>query len=191
MVSGPEIAIVAGVETAGGDVWWTEAKVCPEGKCISIDFSKKTDGKVGMLEATPVAAGILFPDGNTWTKNTWTEESGAAGYIGKYADEHHAEGWRTIAVSGSEEAIVAGVDEKGGPAWSTKGTMVDDKLNIDFSEKSGGAVGLLATEIVETGIKFPDGNVWTKYVAEVETGKKKCDVNFVKDMVKEMKCVVA
>jgi hypothetical protein len=121
MVSGPETAIVAGVETAGGDVWWTEAKVCPEGKCISIDFSKKTDGMVGILEATPVTAGILFPDGNTWTKNTWTEESGAANYVGKYADEHHADGWRTIAVSGSEEAIVAGVDEKGGPAWSTKG----------------------------------------------------------------------
>eukprot|EP00976_Prorocentrum_cordatum_P085768 1186229-Prorocentrum_minimum.AAC.6 len=119
LLSGPETAIVAGIDSEGGDVWWTEGKVCPEGKCITIDFSKKTGGKVGELKAEPVETGILFPDGNTWTK--FAGESSASGFQGKFADEHHADGWRTIAVSGAEEAIVAGVDEAGGDAWWTKG----------------------------------------------------------------------
>lgn len=191
LMSGPESGIVAGVDEKDGAVWWTEATVCPEGKCISIDFSKKTKGKVGLLEAKPVDAGILFPDGNTWTR--YAEESSADGFSGKYADEHHADGWRTIAVNGPEEAIVAGLDEEGGDAWWTKGTMVEGKLNIDFSVKSNGAVGLLATEIVETGLKFPDGNIWSKYSPEEKPPKKKCDVNFVKDLFNDAKqmCVVA
>eukprot|EP00959_Pyramimonas_sp_CCMP1952_P395255 8281850-Pyramimonas_sp.AAC.2 len=71
--------------------------------------------------------------------------------------------------------------------------MADGKLNIDFTKKSGGAVGLLATEIEETGIKFPDGNLWKKYVEETKKAEstRKCDV--VKDLGKKLteKCIVA
>jgi|AntRauMFilla1563_2_1112583.scaffolds.fasta_scaffold69579_1 hypothetical protein len=38
--------------------------------------------------------------------------------------------------------------------------MAEGKLAIDFSKKSGGAVGEVPAECVENGILFPDGNVW-------------------------------
>jgi hypothetical protein len=50
--------------------------------------------------------------------------------------------------------------------FSSTGTVVKDfnkaKLLIDFSKKTGGKVGLLTAETVEKGIKFPDGNVWSR-----------------------------
>jgi hypothetical protein len=36
------------------------------------------------------------------------------------------------------------------------------KLLIDFSKKTGGKVGLLTAEKAEKGIRFPDGNEWSK-----------------------------
>lgn len=48
-----------------------EGKVSEDGDSIAIDFSPKTEGRVGLLVGkyddfgTP---GILFPDGNKWLK---------------------------------------------------------------------------------------------------------------------------
>ena len=53
------------------DVWSLEGKVSEDGESISIDFSPKTNGRVGLLVGkydTVGGAGIAFPDGNKWLK---------------------------------------------------------------------------------------------------------------------------
>lgn len=53
------------------DVWSIEGKVAEDDSSISIDFSSKTQGRVGLLVGKYDdfnGAGIVFPDGNKWTK---------------------------------------------------------------------------------------------------------------------------
>ena len=53
------------------DVWKLEGKVSEDGESITIDFSPKTEGRVGVLVGKYDdfnGGGILFPDGNKWTK---------------------------------------------------------------------------------------------------------------------------
>lgn len=53
------------------DVWKLEGKVSEDGESLSIDFAPKTEGRVGLLVGkydTFDGPGILFPDGNKWTK---------------------------------------------------------------------------------------------------------------------------
>merc|ERR1719238_1220166 len=61
----------AGVQPTLADVWKTDGKVSEDGQTISIDFTAKTEGKVGLLVGKYDdfnGAGIVFPDGNKWTK---------------------------------------------------------------------------------------------------------------------------
>ena len=53
------------------DVWSIEGKVSEDGQSIAIDFSAKTNGKVGLLVGEYDdfnGPGIRFPDGNKWSK---------------------------------------------------------------------------------------------------------------------------
>lgn len=54
------------------NVWKLEGKVSEAGDTITVDFSPKTQGRVGKLVGTydnfGGAEGILWPDGNKWTK---------------------------------------------------------------------------------------------------------------------------
>jgi len=174
MASGKkDTVLVAGVDTPDGEVWWTEAEVV--GNVLCIDFSKKTNGKVGKLEAKPLESrgnapvnegtGLLFTDGSIW-KRYAPKGSRTSDFAGTFSDPKHPEGWRMIAAVGFNETIVVGVDDPTRPGWWTKGTLVKDfnkaKLLVDFSKKTGGKVGLLTAETVEKGIKFPDGNVWSR-----------------------------
>eukprot|EP00959_Pyramimonas_sp_CCMP1952_P117985 2466996-Pyramimonas_sp.AAC.1 len=72
---------------------------------------------------------------------------------------HHPEGWRTIAAVGPRAAIVCGVDEYGGDVWAIHATMGggnSSDLNIDFTMKSKGAVGVLAcTAITKVRVVHP------------------------------------
>lgn len=62
----------AGQQVTLEDVWKLEGKVSEDGESISIDFSPKTNGKVGLLvgkfDEFGGVPGIVFPDGNKWTK---------------------------------------------------------------------------------------------------------------------------
>ena len=60
-----------GVQPTLADVWSLEGKVSEDGESISIDFSPKTNGRVGLLVGKLDdfnGQGIAFPDGNKWTK---------------------------------------------------------------------------------------------------------------------------
>ena len=61
----------AGVQPTLEDVWKLEGKVSEDGSAITIDFAPKTEGRVGVLVGKYDdfnGPGILFPDGNKWTK---------------------------------------------------------------------------------------------------------------------------
>ena len=61
----------AGDKPTLADVWSIEGKVAEDGQSIAIDFSAKTNGKVGLLIGEYDdfnGPGIKFPDGNKWTK---------------------------------------------------------------------------------------------------------------------------
>jgi len=180
-----DTVLVAGVDQKVGEVWWTEGAVV--GNVLQIDFSKKSKGKVGKLTAksTNGGKGLLFADGNTW-KRYASKDSNAADFTGRYSDPNHPEGWRMIAPTGLDDTILVGVDAFSGAGWWTKGTVALETLEdedskalshrmqfglkkktkatllIDFTEKSGGKVGVLSAELVEKGIKFADGNVWSR-----------------------------
>ena len=52
-------------------MWKLEGKVSEDGESVAIDFSPKTNGRVGLLVGkydTIGGAGISFPDGNKWIK---------------------------------------------------------------------------------------------------------------------------
>jgi hypothetical protein len=54
-----------------GDVWKLEGKVSEAGDTITVDFSPKTEGRVGLLVGKYDefnGEGIVWPDGNKWTK---------------------------------------------------------------------------------------------------------------------------
>lgn len=57
-----------GVQPTLADVWKLEGTVSEDGESISIDFSPKTNGRVGLLVGKYEDEGIVFPDGNKWTK---------------------------------------------------------------------------------------------------------------------------
>ena len=118
--TGPCKVCVAGMDDKEGDVWCMEGTLDPVANCIGLDFTKKSNGAVGVLTAKPCPEGIEFPDGSKWTKFD-PSTSSAAVFLGAYIDGHHPEGWRTIAACGPEEAMVAGVDDKDGAPWCTKG----------------------------------------------------------------------
>jgi hypothetical protein len=129
MASGKkDTVLVAGVDTPNGEVWWTEAEVV--GNILCIDFSKKTNGKVGKLEAKPLESrgnapvnegtGLLFTDGSTW-KRYVPKGSRTSDFAGTFSDSKHPEGWRMIAAVGFNETIVVGVDDPTRPGWWTKG----------------------------------------------------------------------
>eukprot|EP00242_Pyramimonas_sp_CCMP2087_P010756 CAMPEP_0198199638 /NCGR_PEP_ID=MMETSP1445-20131203/2871_1 /TAXON_ID=36898 /ORGANISM="Pyramimonas sp., Strain CCMP2087" /LENGTH=266 /DNA_ID=CAMNT_0043869523 /DNA_START=159 /DNA_END=959 /DNA_ORIENTATION=+ len=180
-----DTVLVAGVDQKDGEVWWTEGAVV--GNVLQIDFSKKSKGKVGKLAAKSIngGKGLLFADGNTW-KRYASKDSSAVDFTGRYSDPNHPEGWRIIAPTGLNDTIVVGVDDSAGAGWWTKGTVALETLEdedskalshrlkfglkkktkatllIDFSKKSGGKVGVLTAELVEKGIEFADGNVWSR-----------------------------
>lgn len=58
----------AELKATPADLWKLEGTVAADGKTISIDFSPKTNGRVGLLEGKYEDGGIVFPDGNKWTK---------------------------------------------------------------------------------------------------------------------------
>jgi hypothetical protein len=131
MASGKkDTVLVAGVDQKDGEVWWTEAEVV--GNVLQIDFSKKTNGKVGKLNAKPVnnGTGLSFPDGNTW-KRFASKEASTADFAGTYSDPKHPEGWRMIAPTGlvscdwpGDETLVVGVDDPARGSWWTKGALI-------------------------------------------------------------------
>ena len=115
---------VAGMDGEEGDVWCLMGTCCYVKNCVSLDFSKKSNGAVGMLCAKPCPEGIEFPDGSKWIKFCPSGCTKAARFTGAYKDLHHPEGWRTIAPCGPEEAMVAGMDDKTGAPWCMKGEVL-------------------------------------------------------------------
>eukprot|EP00959_Pyramimonas_sp_CCMP1952_P294785 6165620-Pyramimonas_sp.AAC.1 len=81
---------VAGMDGEEGDVWCLMGTCCYVKNCVSLDFSKKSNGAVGMLEAKPCPEGIEFPDGSKWTKFDGSTSS-ACPFLGAYKDLHHPE----------------------------------------------------------------------------------------------------
>mmetsp|Transcript_1867 Transcript_1867/g.4735 ORF Transcript_1867/g.4735 Transcript_1867/m.4735 type:complete len:156 (-) Transcript_1867:57-524(-) len=112
-------------------------------------------GLLSWSVATPLLASSLPADAAPWA--------------GKYTDPKHPGCKREIAVNGKTLAITgtdgkpgcgAGVEEK---AWALSARLEEesgDSVLIDFSPK-GGPKNLLGTWDTN-GIKFPDGNKWTK-----------------------------
>jgi hypothetical protein len=81
-------------------------------------------------------------------------------YEGSYSDPFHPEGYRTVVVNGDGTATVTGIDYKDKPMWTITGYFKGSDLLIDFSVK-GGPKDLLS-RYEDGGMKFPDGNKWSK-----------------------------
>jgi hypothetical protein len=95
--------------------------------------------------------------------------SQAVDFSGSYADPFHQNCQRVIEVKGSS-AILSGTDgnpacppDGSGTAWKLTGKVDGDKIFVDFSPK-GGPTNLKGYWDASSpaGIKWPDGNKWTK-----------------------------
>lgn len=82
-----------------------------------------------------------------------------AAWTGRYSDPNHPRGYREVSLKGNALTIV-GRDEPEGPKWTLSATANGASAKIDFSPK-GGPPNLEAT-LQPNGIRFPDGNLWTK-----------------------------
>merc|ERR1719382_1432170 len=78
---------------------------------------------------------------------------------GKYSDPNHPGCPRRI-ISQAGSLIVTGADEDKVP-FKLSGKVSGKLVTIDFSPK-GGPKDLTAEILPLIGLKFPDGNVWTK-----------------------------
>lgn len=78
---------------------------------------------------------------------------------GTYKDPLHPGCPRKVVLSGST-VIVTGSDEDGKP-WKVKGLVKGTRVLLDFTPK-GGPKDVLAEYQTGVGLRFPDGNVWSK-----------------------------
>uniref|UniRef100_A0A7S1I5G1 Uncharacterized protein n=1 Tax=Eutreptiella gymnastica TaxID=73025 RepID=A0A7S1I5G1_9EUGL len=110
--------------------------------------------------------------GSAWSlaAGFWANRATAAGacpgspvqcaYEGQYSDPFHPDGYRTVVVNGDGTATISGIDRADGPVWTLTGNFEGSSLLIDFRPK-GGPANLLSN-YKDGGIRFPDGNTWTK-----------------------------
>jgi hypothetical protein len=93
---------------------------------------------------------------------------------GEYSDPNHPNGWRKFKVEG-ERATITGQDDPRAPVWSIGGIVGDSTIALlvepgSVQPPSGTTmetvddkiVPVFRGEIVDDGIKWPDGNKWTR-----------------------------
>jgi len=144
--------------TDDGETFWLLPAEVKE-DTILIDFSPK--GGPPDLEGKWDGTGIVFPDGNKWTKVT--NEI----YAGFYADPNHPGMERRIYNMESGSIMIKGTDD-GDSWWVLTAQPKEEIVEIDFSPKGGPAD--LVGKWDGTGIAFPDGNKWTKLTNDVLAG---------------------
>ena len=90
----------------------------------------------------------------------------AADFTGSYSDPNHPNCKRNVAVAG-ESATLSGTDGNpgcpasgDGNAWELSGKVSGDEIFVDFSPK-GGPKDLKGVWD-GSGIRWPDGNKWSK-----------------------------
>ena len=88
----------------------------------------------------------------------------AVRFGGTYSDPGHPGCIRKVkmggkASNGTQLVTITGADEDGVP-WKVKGVATGKTITIDFSPK-GGPTDITATW-TGLGLKFPDGNLWSK-----------------------------
>lgn len=132
----------------GLNVW--ELTAVPKGESVLIDFSPKGGPKdlLGKWDGS----GIVFPDGNKWSKITPNT------FVGDYADPNHPGMPRKISLGAKGALTIKGSDD-GEAFWELAGTVSGPNVLIDFSPK-GGPKDLVG-KWDGSGIIFPDGNKWS------------------------------
>ena len=135
-----------------------------------------------------LAVAILAETANAWTLNRADLQKAAsaafvsaaimvapvaadaAPFAGSYADPKHPNCKRVIEIGKGNTALVSGTDgspecpaDGSGRVWNIEGKINNDEIFIDFSPK-GGPKDLIGKweETAPAGIRFPDGNKWTK-----------------------------
>jgi hypothetical protein len=93
---------------------------------------------------------------------------------GEYLDPNHVDGWRKIKVTG-DRARITGQDEPGGNIWSINGLATDSTIALlvepgsvqppegtTMESVDDVLVPVFRGEVADDGIKWPDGNKWTR-----------------------------
>jgi hypothetical protein len=139
---------------------------------IIVDFSSKGGPSNLHGEYNQKRQAIDWEDGNSWSKISIT--SGSI-FDGMYADPNHPICERTILSTTSESGNVMGSDAARGEGYACDGVtdlpwgplpakITGSDIIVDFSSK-GGPANLHGTyDTSYGGIKWEDGNVWTKIV---------------------------
>merc|ERR1719387_1006825 len=124
--------------------------------------SKRADTETGAIggEVTTAAGGSLV--GARGASGLAGRSGGKIPSIraaGTWNDPGHPGCTRKIALSGGK-AFITGADEDG-KKWKVTGELVGNSIVVDFTPK-GGPAGVEAKYVIDKGLVFPDGNVWTK-----------------------------
>jgi hypothetical protein len=89
-------------------------------------------------------------------------------FAGSYSDPKHENCLRVVEVKGNV-AMISGTDgspacppDGAGKAWNLQGKINGDEIFIDFTPKGGPKDMTGLWEDDTPGIRFPDGNKWTK-----------------------------
>ena len=83
-------------------------------------------------------------------------------FVGNYRDPNHPDGMRRITVKG-KEVTLTGTDSAGGKQWVLKAKEdFEGTMFVDFSPKGGPKNLLGVFDEKDGGIKWPDGNLWSK-----------------------------
>merc|ERR1711920_260298 len=111
-----------------------------------------------LVGAAVAANAEVYNSGKLNTPDSAGRRAALVNFGGLYSDPAHPGCTRKVKLAGTA-AFITGADEDKVP-FKVKGSTQGNTITIDFSPK-GGPKDVTGVWI-GSGIKFPDGNVWTK-----------------------------
>jgi len=142
----------------GNNYWVLTGK--PKEDTVHIDFSPK--GGPTDLAGKWDGSGLVFPDGNKWTKVV-------NAFVGYYFDPQHPKMERQIYNTPDNNKFVIRGTEDGTNFWTLPAEYTDEKFIIDITEMGGPSD--LEVKWDGVNILFPDGTKWVNLSPSVYVGK--------------------